>query len=109
MTRNWSAVIPLVASTWAASSAPVDTSKIAELEQLLVKCFDLQAQRLDDGHSDARSVAAAVYAACGPEKTAILTAAGMAAQLINRTLHDAREQDIDRATISVLNHRAKPR
>lgn len=102
----WAALAMLIASAFGAGAGTVDASRF---DEQLLQCFETEAQRFDDGHSDARSVAAAVYAACGPLKLAILTVSGMKTQVAHRALHETRDEDIDRATISVLRLRVKAR
>ena len=75
-----------------------------------LQCFDEQAARLDDGRSDVRSVAAAIYAACGKAKmAALLTMNFNSQEAVTKAVQATRDQDIDRASIAVLKVRGAKR
>lgn len=104
--RRISVAMLLMAS--ASGAGAFDMKKFLELDSKYLACMDAQALRLDDGRSDARSVASAVYAACGPDKMAAVATAGFSSQdAAAKAVRDSRDQDIDRATIAVLKVRKR--
>ncbi|MCK1407645.1 hypothetical protein [Bradyrhizobium sp. 76] len=107
MTRTL-VVLLLIAS--ASGAGAIDANRFLQLDTELLACFDQQAVRLDDGRSDARSVAAGVFAACGPAKMKLLSEMGFSSQeAVAKAYRDGRDQDVDRATIAVLKARVGKR
>lgn len=84
-----------------------DLKAFADANDKYQICFAEQATKLDDDRSDARTIAAAVYAACWKAKIATLQATGgmNSTDAINRALQASRDEDIDRASIAVLEAR----
>lgn len=90
----------------ASGAGAFDAAKFLQLDGELLACFEAEAARLDDGRSDVRSVAAAVYAACGRAKMKVLSGMDFSSQeAVTNALRASRDQDIDRASIAVLKVR----
>lgn len=98
-------VAGLVLVTLAASGAGAQNRVRAALDA----CFAKYALDLDDGRSDARSIASAVNISCQNDRQKIYSDGGASPDMVQRITRDYREQQIDEATVVVLMTRAKVR
>ena len=71
------------------------------------QCLAKWAAELDDGRSDARTIAAAVTASCITERQRMFTDGGITIEGAQRAVRESREQAIDEATAIVLMTRTK--
>lgn len=92
-----------------ATGAAAQVDKMSTAAQY-IECMKLRTDQLDDGKSDARSVAAAVYSACQSERRAHMRyTAGVDNTRAQQLMDVSREQDIDQVSAVVLQERAKRR